>query len=856
MSIFPAIHGALYPAPLAPVRWFLEWSPSTIDEGAGTILYVTPSNYVVGAQLRLWWYGLSGAFNWRTPWPTAIKEACEAVGCTYVPDVAPNVLGNISGLLILGPGYAGERIAIRNAARANRKDDVPTNPDGTPGSRSVSYAINGATTTGTIKSIGPFTLSIRDTSRTPAGSPSIRIQALADDGVSVAKNVFVEGESFYVRFLTENILPGTSIKTYIANVGQTRFLPAFRRAIIDYLATRNDVTFTYTNFPTPPGVSYYQGATFTFLDNYRDSNPIQFLVTTKKDDIVQGGEQADFIANVVAEGDLQEFSTVSDRSTWSSTATYRYGDLALYLDDGQNYVYIGSGATKGNLPTDPAFWRVYTKTIVYAGSFSRTVRDAPPRYWELAAKSNGSTITYTINVPTGSAGASSIVLTSGGTKPPGFDAAFAAALAAHPEIVTSSGGRLYAMAETLAPSELVFTVPHPAGTPGKHTLRFSDKQGPGWIVIEDAVVFLTKPAMPVEPKFITGTNLDGGEFGRKADTGFDNYNTNYRYPHRIFRPIPEQRHVVMDYHWSKGSRLFRFPILSGRIIDELFGPLMRNDPPVTDNDRADMWRIDECIDYWTRVLGGWVLLDIHNFGKGKNGNYRYDYDLPDVDGTPIAALSDLWVKLAERYKNNPKVWLGIMNEPNSPLYNDVHSPTRNRDNMQAVVNAIRARTDSVSKILVAAADFSSAGRLVTNGNAEALEKFYDPLNNHAFEVHVYFDSDSSGTNGACVSNSRTRINDATQWALRTGNQLLLGEFGVGDPTVSGQQICRVEEPAMLETIRTNKAAWLGWTAYFGGDMWGPTFVFGIDPAYPADYTLPVIDKEQMKLIVPFFEINM
>jgi endoglucanase len=258
-----------------------------------------------------------------------------------------------------------------------------------------------------------------------------------------------------------------------------------------------------------------------------------------------------------------------------------------------------------------------------------------------------------------------------------------------------------------------------------------------------------------------------------------------------------------------------------------------------------MWRIADVIRYWTQVLGGYVIIDVHNFGNGpQGGKVRYDFDQAE-NAVPIAALSDLWVKLANRFIDNPKVWLGFMNEPNGAT----HNATRNRDNMQAVTNAVRARTNSLAKLFIAGCDYSSAANWVANGNAAALESYYDPARNAVFEAHCYFDADASGTKAACVSNSRSRLVSATTWARANGVKLLLGEFGAGNPAVNGQQICGVEMPGALAYMKANKDAWYGWTAYFGGDMWGAAFPFTIDPA---NYTT-ADDNGQMTMLLPYFE---
>lgn len=860
MSNCPAIHGAAIWRETADPFWTISPSPTIINEGDTARFTINIANPFAGATIRLWWFGMVGTTSWRDSWHVAIEKAAKAARCTYVRDVgqSPNVLGTLSGRLTIGPGYIkGTPIIIENAALKDRKNNVALNADGSFGTKgAASLQFEAANTTGRARFVGGFQIQVRDSSRTPVGQPTMRVDAFDLDGVTPAAAQLEEGDAFLWRLTTENIIPGTQVKCYIANLGQGRFNPSFRTAIINAAKARSDLDVSFSVYPTPPGEVFYQGATITFLDSYSDSNPFEFVVQTKLDDINQGPQVADFIAAIVKEGSLAEFASTADKGIWASGTSYKRGDLVVWLNDGANYVYVGAAASSGRAPSDTAYWEPYQKTVIYAQSFSRNIKDTPPRFWELAARTDGSTITYSIHVPPGTAGASSVEFASTGTEPPGFAAALDAAIAAHPETLMRAGSRLVATADGLTKAQLTFTVPHPAGTPGKHSLRISDLDGPGWIVIADACVYLTPPAIPVMPYFITGTNLDGGEFGRKDSSGYDNYGFNYRYPHRIERTNPEERYQVMQYHYGKGSRLMRLPFLWGRIQDELFGPLMRNAPPVNNTDRADMWRIDDCIDHWLGMDPlNHVVVDLHNFGKGPNvgnpsngGNLRYD-PTPENNGVPIEALSDLWVKLANRWKDKHRIIFEVMNEPNGAT----HEATRNRDNMQAVINAIRSRTDALNMIAVPASDYSSAQNFVTNGNAAAFEDFYDPAANYVIVLHTYFDADGSGTNLICQSGTRNRINAATAWARSRGRRLFLTEFGITDPTVPGQEVCGLEEPGMLNNIKQWKDVWFGWTRYFGGDMWGSSFPFTIDPA---SYAEPVTDNPKMKLLAPFFETNM
>lgn len=448
-----------------------------------------------------------------------------------------------------------------------------------------------------------------------------------------------------------------------------------------------------------------------------------------------------------------------------------------------------------------------------------------PRFWELRATVAAGVITYAIQVPP--AEGDSVALASV-NPPPGFAAALEAA-AGEGAAAVWTGGRLVAQRA----GEVMFTVL--LGGSGKHTLRISDPQGSAPIVIADACAYLTPPAMPADPTYVVGLNAAGGEFSDvfASDGSYRAYGSAYVYPSRPEQSDPALRHAEMDYWWSKGVRVIRVPFKWERIQHELFGPLFGEGSTGSWSGAQDMRRIVELVDYWTG-LGGIVLLDLHNymsyrFGPGSTGKVAYDRSVP------IEALADVWVKLAERFVDNPKVWLGLMNEPSG----DRQSAVRVAQTMQAVTNAIRARTDSLAKILVAGSLYSSASRWVSNGQAAAFDSFYDPANNFAFEPHNYFDADSSGTTNVCTVGTRNRLYAITDWARSRGFRLFMGELAADDGC--GELV------AAYQYMSDNRDVWLGWTTWGGGRFWTSTYFFRLDPS---NY-LTGPDTPRMQMLLPF-----
>ncbi len=83
----------------------------------------------------------------------------------------------------------------------------------------------------------------------------------------------------------------------------------------------------------------------------------------------------------------------------------------------------------------------------------------------------------------------------------------------------------------------------------------------------------------------------------------------------------------------------------------------------------------------------------------------------------------------------------------------------------------------------------------------------DPRKNFAYEVHQYFDSDSSGTHDECSGNENARnaIIRMSEWAREHGTRALLGEFGVSASTGMRR---RLEDGSGYDAGERRRLAWL------------------------------------------------
>lgn len=291
------------------------------------------------------------------------------------------------------------------------------------------------------------------------------------------------------------------------------------------------------------------------------------------------------------------------------------------------------------------------------------------------------------------------------------------------------------------------------------------------------------------PKY-RGVNLASAEFAPKKLPGVAGQD--YIYPTR----------ATAEPFAAMGMNSIRLPILWERIQPVANGPL----------DDEEVKRLDASLD----ALGGFeqVIIDLHNYGR-----YR---------GKPLTRadrsadlLADLWVRLAQRYKDRRGIAFGIMNEPHGIRASEW------REIAEATTVAIR-RTGARNLILVPGSNWTGGHSWLSGGdgdNGAALAGFVDPGNNFAFEIHQYLDRDSSGSNPGCsgprVGTERLQV--VTRWLRQQKARAVLGEFGAdSSPT------CLAALDDLLGFLRQNGDVWIGWNYWAGGDWWGD-YPFSVQP---------------------------
>ncbi len=294
---------------------------------------------------------------------------------------------------------------------------------------------------------------------------------------------------------------------------------------------------------------------------------------------------------------------------------------------------------------------------------------------------------------------------------------------------------------------------------------------------------------------LRGINLAGGEFGSNKLPGalFKDY---------IF-PSKQDIKAYADF----GFQLIRLPFKWERLQPKLNNAFEKN----------YLGYIEDVVSEANKY-GVVVVLDVHNYGM-------YRKEKIGSSNVPTSSFEDLWFRLATHFKNHKNVIFGLMNEPNK------HDAAEWFPIAQAAVTKIR-ETKASQTIFIPSTFWSNAHRfLLKDGdysNAEMLSQINDPMNNFVFEVHTYFDHDSSGTHNTCDKGDTIGINrleEITQWLNVNQYQAFLGEFGA-----SKNKVCLSTLDKTLAFMDDHKNAWYGW-AYWAASPWFGDYMYNV---YPPD----------------------
>ncbi len=307
----------------------------------------------------------------------------------------------------------------------------------------------------------------------------------------------------------------------------------------------------------------------------------------------------------------------------------------------------------------------------------------------------------------------------------------------------------------------------------------------------------------------TGVNLAGAEFGQNVLPGV--YNTNYIYPTTS----------EVNYFIAKGMNTFRLPFRWERLQRSQNAPL----------DTTELSRMDAFVNYATS-RGAHVMLDPHNFARYYPDPTNYQSSAQGLIGTavPNSSFANLWSRVAEHYKDNPRVMFNLMNEPNT-------MPTEQW--VSAANSAIGAiRSAGANNLIVVPGNAWTGAWTWHNNwygtpNATAMLNITDPINNYAYDAHQYLDSDGSGTSQTIVSATvgSQRLAGFTQWLRNNNKRGFLGEWAVARQIV-GTGASQNGDEAIADVtahLEANDDVWLGWAWWASGPWWGE-YMFTLDPS--------------------------
>jgi endoglucanase len=353
----------------------------------------------------------------------------------------------------------------------------------------------------------------------------------------------------------------------------------------------------------------------------------------------------------------------------------------------------------------------------------------------------------------------------------------------------------------------------------------------------------------------TGVNLSGAEFGSvPTPNNLGTYGSSYTYPTAN----------EVTYYIGKGMNVFRLPFRWERMQPTQFAALST----------TQLSYMDTFVNNAT-AAGATVIIEPHNFQRYYPDPGNFQQSSQGLVGTavPDAAFVDFWTKLAGHYKDNGRVIFNLMNEPTT-LPTEQLVTTTNQ-----VIAGIRG-TGATNIIHVPGNAYTGAHAWTQNwyGSANSVQMLnvVDPAKNMVFEVHQYFDWNSSGTASSTSTEPQIgttgnpnntnigveRITAFTNWMKQHGMRGFLGEFALpndrfGDgskttgTTVNRPRLSDETLAATLNYLHANDDVWEGWAWWGGGPWWdSSTYMFGLGPAN-RNYLNPSGESPALPYLAPY-----
>ncbi len=277
---------------------------------------------------------------------------------------------------------------------------------------------------------------------------------------------------------------------------------------------------------------------------------------------------------------------------------------------------------------------------------------------------------------------------------------------------------------------------------------------------------------PVRKPALLGVNLSGLEAGGNGKLYWTH-------------TPPTKADIAMSL--SKGVKLFRIPYKVARAADP-----------------AEVAAMKTAIDQILADPTTEVLLDDHEYGSA--------YISTVFNAKTVA---DTWTSLLTGlgHTNDARVILGLQNEPNK-------AGAAWWAGAQGVTSELRAR-GVTNYLSVAGAGWSGASGWVGSNSAQ-IAAFKDPLNRTYYEMHVYFDSDASGTHVACKAGTDARLDAALAHATANNYNVIVGEIAFSnDPS------CDAVRAAAIGKLKASPAVH-GVAFWSMGDFYPyPSYIYGL-----------------------------
>ncbi|KAK0661884.1 Endoglucanase EG-II [Lasiodiplodia hormozganensis] len=311
-------------------------------------------------------------------------------------------------------------------------------------------------------------------------------------------------------------------------------------------------------------------------------------------------------------------------------------------------------------------------------------------------------------------------------------------------------------------------------------------------MIEKAALLLSLVAYGAAKVELAGVNIAGFDFTCTTDGSCD---LSKLYPPLTQYGGPDGAGQMQHFAHDLGLNVFRLPVGWQYLADNRLG---------VDFNAENFAKYDALVRACLNT-GAKCIVDLHNYARW-NGN------IIGQSGGAVTNehLTNAWWQLATKYKNEPNVIFGVMNEPH-----DLDVATW-ATTLQWVVNTIRSVGATSQMILLPGTDFSAAGSFPTN-SAGALAGVRDTdgtTTKLVFDVHQYLDAERTGTHTECA---RDGLDDGLKplanWLRANGRKAFLTETGGGNTGSCSQHVC-----AELDWMNYNTDVFVGWVGWSAGSF--------------------------------------